>query len=227
MDALFVAIVATFSVSGCFKGLVKSFGSLVAFFIAVIFAFYITKSLVPILEANNFFKTTLNAVSQIAFNGLSEDFFIKEFSSKQEMIAFIKDSNITNLAKENFVQIVDNNNFEGRFTVFDIVSSTIQKNILSVGVFALVLLIIYVVLKSVTYLITRVVKIHFFIFTNRVAGFIFGAILGIIICLTIIQVLLILSSFLNLNDLYEKLMQSEIALNYYNRFGVKLLSVFI
>lgn len=227
MDALFVAIVATFSVGGCFKGLVKSFCCLIAFLIALLFAFYITKAVVPVLEANGFLSGTLNALSQITFKGIDENLLVQTFSNKQDMIDFIKSSNITNFTKNNLTQTIESKNFEGSFTVFDIVAPTMQKTILSTGVFLIFLLVMYGLIKTIILLATKVIRLHFLVFTNRVAGFIFGSILGIVICLILIQCLIIASAFLNLQNLFERLMQSQIASNYYKEYGIKLLNIFI
>lgn len=227
MDALFVAIVATCSVSGCFKGLIKSFCCLLAFSFAILLAFYFTQAIVPILNENGLIKNAFSSILQISFKNADDQLLTNTFSSQQEMLEFINQSNLPNFSKETIVRIVENNVFDGSFTVYDIVAPTLKTNIVSVVIFFILLLIFYTIFKTIIYLIRNVFKIHFLIFTNRVAGFLIGSILGIFFVLLIIQILFILSNSLLLNGLFEKLMQSEIALNYYENIGVKLTGIFV
>ena len=227
MDTFFAAIVAAFSVSGCFKGLVKSGFSFLGFVIALVLSIFCAKVLVPILQERGFLRSQLESVANFSLGRIDEELLTRQFSSQFEMAGFVKSLNANELSKEWLREIIEEHKFEGSCSVKQIVFPRLEREVLSVGIFVLLLIAFYFLAKLVLNFLTKTIRLHFFVFTNRVAGFIFGAVLGGLVCFVATSLAFALSRGLLFSELTEKLLQSQLASNIYQNYAFKFVSLFV
>ena len=227
MDTFFAAIIAAFSVSGCFMGLVKSGFSLLGFVIALVLSIFCAKGLVPILQERGFLRSQLESVANFSLGRIDEELLTRQFSSQFEMAEFVKSLNANELSKERLCEIIEEHKFEGSCSVKQIVFPRLEREVLSVGIFVLLLIAFYFLAKLVLNFLTKTIRLHFLVFTNRVAGFIFGAVLGGLVCFVATSLAFVLSRGLLFSELTEKLLQSQLASNIYQNYAFKFVSLFV
>ncbi len=218
VDTVLLGIMTLFSVSGCFRGLVKSMFCLISFFIAIVLSFYIAKNFTPVLTEKSFLKTPIEYAVVESLGNIDQRLIQQEFESTELMIELVESLDCQSFYKESINKYLYNIETNGLFTVKDVIVPKAYSRVVSILLFLISLFIIYSLLKIVQCFVTALIRIHYLKFTNRVAGFIFGTIFGGVTCVLVVCLLGLIAKNLFIFDLQMAIDSGEFGGVIFNTF---------
>lgn len=223
MDAIFVALVATFSVNGCFKGFVKSLFSLLSFILAVGLAFWLASPTAEFLTSKSFLEVPIQASITTAAENLDERFATVKFDSGEEMLQAVDESDIPVHAKLLLRSVLKNLSFEGKFTISEVLTPPLYKSAMKIIAFVLLLAVFSVLFKLVQILLTKLINLGFLRVTDKTLGFLLGAVKGLILYFILIAIMILISRFMFSGWLIGKIEGGSVSSLIYQKFGDAIL----
>ena len=224
MNWLLVSLLAAFAVGGTFRGFVRSVFSLFSFVIALLLAFSITPSLSNKFIDQKFLYQPISSVVESVVGGIDENFNSVEFSDKTEMESFVKSADIPLYAKSVLSGIIQKIDFSGSFTVSQIVTGPLYSAGMKIISFVILAVGIYVIMKIIQYFVVKKIKLPFLKVTDRVLGFIFGVVLGVVVYLFMVCVMLAISQFILSEWIIKKIESGYLSSIFYERYGEDILA---
>lgn len=220
MDWILLAICIFYFVKGYFKGLISMAFSLIGTFAVIYIAWKLTPNFVGYVQ--NWFGDNLFSTLQKTFDNMISG----EFSSASEFQTALLQTNIGKIFGLFLSSFFENITFDGTMTAGQILAPTLCELILKVVTFLVLFIFLICVLKFLSFLLNKLIKIFGFQHGNKILGGLFGTIKGILVFGVIYMVMVSIANF-TLNVSLQSFVQSGIVCNFlYENLTSKIVNLF-
>ncbi len=219
VNTILIAILALFSVSGMFKGFVKSLFSLVSLALATLTAFFLTSWLAGLLVDASFLERPISNWLTSLLNNIDERLVSQKLNSIEQMFTLIEECQIPFFAKTILLNIISDISFSGEFTVASLIIPRFYNMIVKVLVFAVSIIVVYLILKIAQFYVCRLLNFKSLRVTDKALGFIFGLGKGMAVYIIFTAVLICVSQFILSDWLINKIEQGYVSALFYHKYG--------
>lgn len=226
VNTILIALVAFFSAGGTFKGFLRSVFSLLGFVIALLAAFALSPSVCKVAEDKQVLFAPISGAMRSVVESLDENFEVQEFDSDEDMLEYLKSSDIPLYAKSVLIKLVEKADLEGKFTISQIVIRPLYSFALRFIVFIALAIIFYVIVKIIQIVTLKMVKIPFIKVTDRVLGFLFGLTLGLVVYFLIVSIMILVSQFVLSDWIIKKIEGGYLSSIFYEKFASRVIGAF-
>ncbi len=224
MDTIFIALFALFSVGGVFKGLAKSAVSFAFFVLALMAALLLAGPSSDFFMEKNILKDEICGLSNSILTSMDSSFLEIVCTSQEEVLEVIENSETSESVKRVLERFAQNINFEGSFSVAELLSPVFYRLILVAVVIAINFILLLFVLKVLQPFVVRLIKVRFFLVTDKVLGFLFGALQSAVVYFLIVVAAIAVGEFFGIQFLINKVQQANVASIIYQNYGGRILA---